>query len=112
MFNRDFALVNPVTLQVQVMARFQLNNLQYNLIPIVSSLAGIPAVLIAAVMLDKLGSRFSISFFVILAIAGLSILAFSAIEIDEPVYRNFLIGRALFGMGYTGQVMWLFKVIQ
>ena len=72
----DFALVNPVTLQVQIMARFQLTNFEYNLIPIVSSIAAIPAVMLAAVLLDKMGTRFSISFFIILSIGGLSLIAY------------------------------------
>ena len=83
------------------MARFEINNFQYNLIPIMSSLAAIPAVLLASVMLDKTGARFSISFFIILSIAGLSLIPYS-LTLDEPEYKYVLIGRALFGVGYTG----------
>ena len=92
------------------MARFQLTNLQYNLIPVASSAAAIPFALFAAMLLDKMGTRFSISFFIILSISGLSLFAYSATVGADPNLRNFLLGRALFGMGYVGQIMWFSTV--
>ena len=92
------------------MARFQLTNLQYNLIPVAGAAAAIPFALLAALLLDKMGTRFAISFFIILSISGLSLFAYSATVGADPNLRNFLLGRALFGMGYVGQIMWFSTV--
>ena len=83
--------------------------MQYNLIPIVSSAAAIPFSIIASLLLDKVGSRFSISFFTTLSISGLSLFAYSTSS-EDPNFRNFLVGRALFGMGYVGQIIWFSAV--
>ena len=76
------------------------------MIPIVSAGSAILFCFFAAYLLDKTGTRFSLSFFTTLSISGLSLFAYSTQDADEPSFGYFLFGRAMFSMGYIGQVMW------
>ena len=78
--------------------------------PAIGAAAAIPFSLFAALLIDKTGTRFAISLFTTISISGVSLFAYSSMA-GDPNWRNFLIGRALFGMGYVGQIMWFSTVI-
>jgi nitrate/nitrite transporter NarK len=100
-----FALTNPDSLQVQIMAKFQLSHTQYQYIPIVQAGSAIPFAVVAGFVIDRAGPRFAISLFTLLCIIGLSIFASSSNMTDDN-FKMFLVGRAIFGMGAVGQFIW------
>ena len=87
------------------MTSFSLSHTEYNLIPIVFSTAAIPFSIFSGIMIDRVGNRFSISFFTVLSIIGLSIFCYGSDQ-NNPNFTLFLIGRGLFGMGWIGTIIW------
>lgn len=75
------------------------------MLPVSYSAAAIPFSILSGFLIDRVGTRISLAVFMIFSIIGLSVFAISTTP-SSTDYSMCLIGRAIYGMGGEGLVIW------